>query len=215
MCLNGKLYPNFVEPRGSRNSCWSRSFSSLGQMQCRSCSKYHFILNNHMLYNIDYTFNSFEQKLLQSFNFSNSDSSTTWMHCWGSGNIALPIDIKVFVWQRTTIFSCYRFICCNFFSCCRYVETMNRVDISNQLYLNKDYKISNWFFNKFNYNTGFNYSGGYYNPVLATGLKMGCRGHSHVEFGLVYWLAASIGAIASIYVYPVLKNSFGIKAKTE
>jgi len=62
---------------------------------------------------------------------------------------------------------------------------------------------------------GFNYSGGYYNPVLATGLKMGCRGHSHVEFGLVYWLAASIGAIASIYVYPVLKNSFGIKAKTE
>ena len=70
-------------------------------------------------------------------------------------------------------------------------------------------------FVKFNYHTGFNYSGGYYNPVLATGLKMGCRGHSHVEFGLVYWLAASIGAIASIYVYPVLKNSFGIKAKTE
>ena len=62
---------------------------------------------------------------------------------------------------------------------------------------------------------GFNYSGGYYNPVLATGLKWGCRGHSHMEFGIVYWLAASIGAIASIYVYPIIKSTAGIKAKTE
>merc|ERR1712038_1770438 len=37
---------------------------------------------------------------------------------------------------------------------------------------------------------GFNYSGG----------------HSHMEFGIVYWLAASIGAIASIYVYPIIKS---------
>ena len=61
----------------------------------------------------------------------------------------------------------------------------------------------------------FNYSGGYYNPVLATGLKWGCRGHSHLEFGIVYWIGASLGAIASIYVYPIIKNSFGIKSKTE
>lgn len=61
----------------------------------------------------------------------------------------------------------------------------------------------------------FNYSGGYYNPVLATGLKMGCRGHSHIEFGIVYWIGASIGAIAAMYVYPLMKSTLGIKAKTE
>ena len=55
LCLNGKLYPNFVEPRSCRNSCWSRSFGSLGQMQRRSCSKYHLILNNYSLNNIDYS----------------------------------------------------------------------------------------------------------------------------------------------------------------
>ena len=120
LCLNGKLYPNFVEPRSCRNSCWSRSFGSLGQMQRRSCSKYHLILNNDSLYNIDY---SFEPKPLLSFNIWNLDSSTSWMHCWGSGNIALPTDIKILIWQRTTIFSRYRFICCNFFGCCRYVNT--------------------------------------------------------------------------------------------
>ena len=38
LCLNGKLYPNFVEPRSCRNSCWSCSFGSLGQMQRRSCN---------------------------------------------------------------------------------------------------------------------------------------------------------------------------------
>ena len=63
--------------------------------------------------------------------------------------------------------------------------------------------------------SAFNYSGGYYNPVLATGLKWGCKGHSHMEFGIVYWVGASIGAIASIYVYPIIKSSLGIKAKTE
>ena len=36
-----------------------------------------------------------------------------------------------------------------------------------------------------------------------------------MEFGIVYWLAASIGAIASIYVYPIIKSTAGIKAKTE
>ena len=51
--------------------------------------------------------------------------------------------------------------------------------------------------------------------MLATGLKMGCRGHSHIEFGIVYWIGASIGAIAAMYVYPVMKSSLGIKAKTE
>ena len=61
----------------------------------------------------------------------------------------------------------------------------------------------------------FDYSGGYYNPVLATGLKWGCKGHTNVEHIIVYWIGASIGAIASIYVYPIVKNLLAVKAKNE
>ncbi len=61
----------------------------------------------------------------------------------------------------------------------------------------------------------FDYSGGYYNPVLATGLKFGCKGHTHVEHVIVYWIGASIGALASVYVYPLIRNALGVKAKTE
>ena len=56
----------------------------------------------------------------------------------------------------------------------------------------------------------FDYSGGYYNPVLATGLKFGCRGHSHTEHFIVYWIGASLGALASIFVYPPLKKALGV-----
>ena len=34
----------------------------------------------------------------------------------------------------------------------------------------------------------FSTSGGYLNPVLATGLKFGCRGHTPMEFFIVYWI---------------------------
>jgi hypothetical protein len=34
----------------------------------------------------------------------------------------------------------------------------------------------------------FDTSGGYLNPVLATALKFGCRGHTPVEHFIVYWL---------------------------
>ena len=61
------------------------------------------------------------------------------------------------------------------------------------------------------HHSAFDYSGGYYNPVLATGLKYGCKGHSTLELVLVYWVGASLGAIASVYLYPVLKNG-GIKS---
>lgn len=64
----------------------------------------------------------------------------------------------------------------------------------------------------------FNYSGGYFNPALATSLKAGCEGHTLVEFMVVYWFGACAGAIASIYIYR--SDSFKqfterIKPKTE
>jgi aquaporin rerated protein, invertebrate len=48
---------------------------------------------------------------------------------------------------------------------------------------------------------GFNYSGGYYNPLLATGLKMGCLGHSLPQFFIVYWVGATLGSVASSYFF--------------
>ena len=52
----------------------------------------------------------------------------------------------------------------------------------------------------------FDTSGGYYNPVLATSLKYGCKGHNAVEHFLVYWVGASIGALASIYIFPIISD---------
>lgn len=50
----------------------------------------------------------------------------------------------------------------------------------------------------------FNFSGGYFNPVLATALKWGCRGHTNIEHIIVYWIGACIGAILSV---PLFKMS--------
>jgi len=47
----------------------------------------------------------------------------------------------------------------------------------------------------------FNFSGGYFNPVLATALKWGCRGHSNIEHIIVYWVGACVGAIISVPVF--------------
>ena len=52
----------------------------------------------------------------------------------------------------------------------------------------------------------FDLSGGYYNPVLATGLKMGCKGHTNIEFLIVYWIGASLGAIG--WVLEALRELF-------
>ncbi|XP_059472364.1 aquaporin-11 isoform X2 [Neocloeon triangulifer] len=48
---------------------------------------------------------------------------------------------------------------------------------------------------------GFNYSGGYYNPLLATGLKLGCLGHTFAQFFVVYWLGATLGSVAASYFF--------------
>jgi len=57
----------------------------------------------------------------------------------------------------------------------------------------------------------FSTSGGYLNPVLATGLKFGCRGHTPMEFFIVYWIGSSLGAIASIYTWPHVEQAVKVK----
>lgn len=64
----------------------------------------------------------------------------------------------------------------------------------------------------------FNYSGGYFNPVLATGLKWGCDGHTNIEHIIVYWIGACTGAILSVPVFKIIKQRGYIeleKDKTE
>lgn len=59
----------------------------------------------------------------------------------------------------------------------------------------------------------FNYSGGYFNPVLATSLKWGCSGYTNIDHVIVYWIGACIGAILSVplYKYDVIKKLVGEK----
>ncbi|KOB79337.1 Aquaporin-12, partial [Operophtera brumata] len=47
----------------------------------------------------------------------------------------------------------------------------------------------------------FEYSGGYFNPVLATSLKAGCDGHTLMEHAIVYWIGACAGSLLSVYMY--------------
>ncbi|KAJ3645834.1 hypothetical protein Zmor_023461 [Zophobas morio] len=47
----------------------------------------------------------------------------------------------------------------------------------------------------------FNLSGGYYNPALATSLKLGCEGNTFVEHLVVYWLGATIGSVISVIIF--------------
>ncbi|XP_055372584.1 aquaporin-11 [Condylostylus longicornis] len=64
----------------------------------------------------------------------------------------------------------------------------------------------------------FNFSGGYFNPVLATALKWGCTGHTNLEHIIVYWIGACLGAILSVPLFKmsiVRKYLVGEKLKEE
>lgn len=47
----------------------------------------------------------------------------------------------------------------------------------------------------------FNYSGGYFNPALATSLKFGCEGNTFIEHMVVYWVGSCVGSLASVFIY--------------
>ncbi|XP_031839545.2 aquaporin [Nomia melanderi] len=63
----------------------------------------------------------------------------------------------------------------------------------------------------------FDYSGGYFNPALATALKYGCLGTTFMEHVIVYWVGACAGSIVSLRVYrqPSIQSYVGrYKEKT-
>ncbi|KAK8375485.1 hypothetical protein O3P69_008371 [Scylla paramamosain] len=67
----------------------------------------------------------------------------------------------------------------------------------------------------------FDYSGGYFNPVLATGLKWNCQGHTNTEYIVVYWAGSILGAMLSLrlwtvpYVRATLLAPFQTKSKSQ
>lgn len=61
----------------------------------------------------------------------------------------------------------------------------------------------------------FNYSGGYFNPVLATSLKWGCSGHTNLEHVLVYWVGSCAGALLSIPAFKMIKDKGYIALEKE
>jgi hypothetical protein len=55
------------------------------------------------------------------------------------------------------------------------------------------------------------YSGGYFNPVLAMSLKMGCKGHNLLEHVIVYWVASAAGSMIALQLYRVGVRTLGLK----
>lgn len=52
----------------------------------------------------------------------------------------------------------------------------------------------------------FDISGGMFNPMLATALLGGCKGHSHLQHIVVYWVGGFSGTFATSKVYPTIKK---------
>ncbi|CAG0900971.1 unnamed protein product [Cyprideis torosa] len=49
----------------------------------------------------------------------------------------------------------------------------------------------------------FNYSGGYFNPILASSLKLFCDGTTTQDHFMVYWIGATIGAVIAVIMTKV------------
>ena len=55
-----------------------------------------------------------------------------------------------------------------------------------------------------------NYSGGLFNPMLATVLFGGCLGHTHMEHFIIYWIGSTLGAVIGHFIYPSLQKKIKI-----
>ncbi|GBP90850.1 Aquaporin-11, partial [Eumeta japonica] len=93
---------------------------------------------------------------------------------------------------------------------CRHTVFMYRYQDSSA---NSDLSVS--VFCKVNLGKAFDYSGGYFNPVLATSLKAGCDGHTLLEHAVVYWIGACAGAVLSVYIYRMPAIQKFVKGTTE
>ena len=74
--------------------------------------------------------------------------------------------------------------------------------------------LNNLNISKMNY-AACDYSGGYFNPVLATSLKLNCRGNTFAEHFVVYWIGSIAGSVVSWWLYPFVKEQIFLKQSTE
>ena len=49
-------------------------------------------------------------------------------------------------------------------------------------------------------------TGGMFNPLLASILISGCKGHALLDHILIYWIGSTLGAVFAYKLYPVLKS---------
>jgi len=49
-------------------------------------------------------------------------------------------------------------------------------------------------------------SGGMYNPMLATVLFGGCKGHEWTDHVLIYWIGSTFGALVASSIYPTIQK---------
>ena len=60
--------------------------------------------------------------------------------------------------------------------------------------------------------SAFNFTGGFYHPVMATVRTYGCRGFfrnlTSLDHFTVYWMGSTLGALMAYYTYMALKNSY-------
>jgi len=61
----------------------------------------------------------------------------------------------------------------------------------------------------------FDLTGGYFNPALATGIKLGCGQGGHLQHLAVYWVGPCIGALMAGPLYAGLKGLLVAKAPVE
>jgi len=54
-------------------------------------------------------------------------------------------------------------------------------------------------------------TGGFFNPVLATALTLGCKGNTVVEHFVVYWLGSFLGGFIGRYIYQLMHRAEKLK----
>ena len=57
--------------------------------------------------------------------------------------------------------------------------------------------------------SALNYSGGFFNPILASALTLNCRGNNLAEHIFVYWLASLAGGIVARTIHISLRSKPG------
>lgn len=52
-----------------------------------------------------------------------------------------------------------------------------------------------------------NTTGGFFNPILASALMIGCQGHTYLEHFQVYWIGALTGGLLARWMHLNVLNS--------